>query len=498
MADEKEDQTESKPSVTELSAVATANRMGDIADEIRRVAGKDKITPEDDTYLDELRAEFDELDEHRKKQERRALIAKVDASTKRPLAVQRSHSPRELDDDPFGEPDSIRAGGVFHNPHDESEMRTWGKTQSEIGSEYQARAYSAIEKMAGTNDHRREAMTNIIAENDNDRGDLSKLALRSSSPHYVSAFVKASKGRESEFTAKERAAVEAVRAMSLTDSAGGYLVPFQLDPTVIITSDGSRNQIRQAARQVIATGDVWNGVSSGAVSWSWDAEGAEVSDDTTTFAQPTIPIYKAAGFVPISREALQDEANVAAEVGRLLAFGKDTLENTAFATGAGTTEPIGIVTALSGAGTLTATIGTFALADVYTLDGTPASRYAGNGSWLMNRGVVNLIRQFDTAGGAGLLARLGEGQPTQLLGRPLYEAEAMSSTISAGEFIAVFGDFDNYVIADRIGVTVDFIPHLFHTTTNRPSGQSGWYASYRVGADSVNDSAFALLEVRTS
>ncbi|PWG74840.1 phage major capsid protein, partial [Enterococcus hirae] len=89
------------------------------------------------------------------------------------------------------------------------------------------------------------------------------------------------------------------RAMSLTDNAGGYLVPFQLDPTVIITSDGSTNPVRQIARKVVATGDTWNGVSSAAVSWSWDAEAAEVSDDATTFAQPSIPIYKAAGFVPI-------------------------------------------------------------------------------------------------------------------------------------------------------------------------------------------------------
>ena len=54
------------------------------------------------------------------------------------------------------------------------------------------------------------------------------------------------------------------RAKSLTDTGGGYLVPFQLDPTVIITANGSTNQIRRVARQVIATGDVWNGVSSGA------------------------------------------------------------------------------------------------------------------------------------------------------------------------------------------------------------------------------------------
>lgn len=146
-------------------------------------------------------------------------------------------------------------------------------------------------------------------------------------------------------TPDEQRALE--RAMSLTDSAGGYLVPFQLDPTVIITANGSRNQIRQVARQVVATGDVWNGVSSGAVSWSWDAEGAQVSDDSTTFAQPTVPVHKAAGFVPISIEALEDEANVTQEVARLLAFGRDTLEAAAFTTGSGSGQPTGIVTALA-------------------------------------------------------------------------------------------------------------------------------------------------------
>jgi HK97 family phage major capsid protein len=58
--------------------------------------------------------------------------------------------------------------------------------------------------------------------------------------------------------------------------------------------------------------------------------------------------------------------------------------------------------------------------------------------------------------------------------------------------ILVFGDFDNYVIADRVGTTVEFIPHLFHTTSNRPSGQRGWFAYFRVGADVVDNGAFRL------
>jgi HK97 family phage major capsid protein len=313
------------------------------------------------------------------------------------------------------------------------------------------------------------------------------------------AFVKAAQGRDAQFTVEEAKAVE--RAMSLTTTEGGFLIPFQLDPTVINTSDGSLNQIRQAARQVVATGNVWNGVSAGETSWSWDAEAAEVSDDASTFAQPSVTVHKAAGFIPISLEAAQDEANVAQEVSRLLADGKATLEAAAFATGTGSGQPFGIVTALNtiaGSIVTAATTAVFGAVDIYNVDGALPARYRARASWLANRSIYNEVRQLDTAGGSQLWERIGSDVPAQLLGRPAYESEDMDGTISTTEdYILIFGDFDNYVIADRVGMTVEFIPHLFHTTTNRPSGQRGWYAYYRVGADSVNNGAFRLLGTPT-
>ena len=483
-----------KAPATELSHKATVNRQKDIADEIRRVAEKDNPSAEDENYLSELEAEFDELDEHRKKLERAALVARVNESTGR----QSGHTPRDLDDDPFGEPRSVENPGSFHNPWNLEEMRTWNRSKSEIGDELRSRAFSAIEKMHGTNDHRRNAMTNIIEKYDSEDGRIAKMALLTSHPDYVRAFNKMARNpQNANLSVAENQAVE--RAMSLTDSAGGFLVPFQLDPAVIITSDGSLNQIRQAARQVVATGDVWNGVSSGAVSWSWDAEAEQASDDATTFAQPSISIHKAVGFVPISLEALQDEQNVAQEVGRLLSFGKDTLEATAFATGSGSGQPFGIVTALNGAAppvVAATTNNSFGLPDVYLLDESLPARYRARASWLANRAIYNDIRQFDTAGGAALWERLGNDVPGLLLGRPAYEAEGMDGAIATGDdYVLVFGDFDNYVIADRIGTQVEFIPHLFSTGAGRPTGQRGWFAYYRVGADSVNDNAFKLLRV---
>ena len=59
--------------------------------------------------------------------------------------------------------------------------------------------------------------------------------------------------------------------------------------------------------------------------------------------------------------------------------------------------------------------------------------------------------------------------------------------------LAVVGDFSNYVIARRGGMSVELVPTLFDVTNNRPTGQRGWFAYARIGGNSVNDLGFRLL-----
>ena len=478
--------------VSDLNLRAAESHLKDLGDEITRIGQKETLTEADETYLEELTARFDEVDEHRKAIKRKELVERVSATTNRPLSSENGHTTKSLDDDPFGEPDSVRDAKSFHNPWNLDEVRRMGST-GEIASEYRARALSAIEKMSGTNDQRRKTMTDIIERWDTPDGKLSKQLLVTSSPDYMRAFQKMSANRGHALSPQEQ------RAMSLTDTAGGYLVPFQLDPTVIVTSDGTYGEVREIARKVIATGDVWNGVSAGAISFGVNAEATETSDDAPTFAQPTITIHKVDGFVPISIEALQDEQNVAQEVGRLLAEGKSDYEATALVTGSGT-GPQGIVTALIASSptvvVAAATNDLFVAEDVYALDEDLPAKHRRRASWLANRAIYNKIRQFDTSGGGALWERLAADVPPQLLGRSAYEAEAMDGALATGnDYSLIFGNFDNYVIADRIGTTVEFIPHLFGGTSNFPTGQRGWYAYYRIGADSVNDQAFRLLRI---
>ena len=504
------EENEGTPNVAVLNHGQTVARMGEVQSEIERLAEFDSLTPEDDTYFTELRDTFLQLDTHRKSLERKADLEKVRAAAQGvkgsrliPASVGTGGTEgrgRGMDRDPMADPrdtGSERTG----DPWDLRSLQYFGRDKMSVAADLRARAFDAIERMPGATDQIRAAATQIVERHDDRDSTIAQLVLLTSSPTYMRAWSKMARNpQHPNLSQEENDAL--TRAMSLTDSAGGYLVPFQLDPTVIITGAGSYNEIRQVARQVIATGDAWNGVSSAAVSWSWDAEGAEVSDDATTFSQPSIPIYTARWFVPISIEAAADEANVTTEVGRLLARGKDDLESVAFTTGTGSGQPTGIVTALVASSpsvlVTPTTVETFASADVYKVRDTVPAKYRSRGSWLANNLIYSKIRQLDTTEQNGLLSPDGG----QLLGSRKIESEAMDGvfdiTATANNYLLAFGDFENYVIADRIGMTVEFIPHLFHTTTNRPSGQRGWFAYYRTGADSVNDGAFALLNIATT
>jgi HK97 family phage major capsid protein len=84
---------------------------------------------------------------------------------------------------------------------------------------------------------------------------------------------------------------------------------------------------------------------------------------------------------------------------------------------------------------------------------------------------------------------------SNLLGKPVYESTTMSATMTTGQLIGVYGDWNYYVIVDRIGLTVETIPHLFDVTNNMPTGQRGLYAYWRNGAKVVDANAFRTLKL---
>jgi HK97 family phage major capsid protein len=82
------------------------------------------------------------------------------------------------------------------------------------------------------------------------------------------------------------------------------------------------------------------------------------------------------------------------------------------------------------------------------------------------------------------------------MGKTALESEDMDGTYGSGEnYVLIYGDFSGYCVADRIGMQVEFIPHLFSTSNGRPTGQRGWYAYVRHGAGLVNSGSLRILNV---
>jgi HK97 family phage major capsid protein len=303
-----------------------------------------------------------------------------------------------------------------------------------------------------------------------------------------------------EFTPAERAAFDRVtrlkgeqRAMSLTDSSGGFLVPFELDPTINIVSAGSVNPLLAIADVKTVVTDVWHGVSSAGVVSEWLAEAAEASDGSPALGEPEIPCYKASSYVPFSVELMGDAVALLSEVTKLMNDGMTQLLNTAFTTGSGTGNPTGIITALTGGSSVvnTGTGGTLAASDVYAVQSSLGPRFQGNARWVGNLAILNALRQEETTNGALKFPSLQNDPPT-LLARPVHELSNMDNTIAANKNLLVYGDFSQYVITQRVGSSLELIPHLFGSN-RRPTGQRGVWLWARYGADSVNDNAFRLL-----
>jgi HK97 family phage major capsid protein len=382
------------------------------------------------------------------------------------------------------------------NIYDLTELRQRARTVDEIPALMRDNAMRAIEtaRYPGTV---RKADAQAQAEQllttvDDDQGTLARRILTTGSPVYDRAFGKAVLAR-----GVHGLSAEEQRAMSLgTDSEGGFAVPFQLDPTVILTSDGSINPLRQIARTEQIVGKEWQGITSAGITVSRKAEAAEATDDSPTFAQPTVKAERVDGFVPFSMELDQDWARLRSEITRLLAEAKDDEEADSFVTGDGTGVNAGGVVATLDASSEVAegTGGTFAVDDLFTLEEELPPRFRARARWLANKTVYNRIRTGAFGSdGADLWVRLASGQPSELIGYPAHEASAMDSPGTADNRYLLFGDFSQFLIVDRIGMSVELVPHVFHTGNNRPSGQRGIFAFWRNNSVVLVDNAFRVL-----
>jgi len=326
---------------------------------------------------------------------------------------------------------------------------------------------------------------------------------------YQEAWGKAMCGREVYLTTEERAALNVgQKASGNTATEGGYLLPTHLDPTIILTNDGTSNIIRGLARVVTLPAPgatVWNGVTSAGMTASWDTELQEVSDDSPTFARVSIPVGKAQAFAQASVEAFEDIASLAADLTMMFSDARDRLEGAAHATGTQlNSSPNGVFTSLqatTASRVVTGTAEAIALADIHALYRALPVRHRSKGAFLLNPTYALAIKALGTAVSASFSGELPDGTTSRILGRPVHESDDAPTTVTttALDSRVIYGDFSNYVIVDKPGsMAVEHIPHMFNTANNLPDGRRGWFAYWRTGADVVNPAAFRILVDKTT
>lgn len=460
---------------------ALAEKVEALRAEITELDGVENPTDEQAARFDAALVEFDDA--------KAAYDKAVEREEKVERVRQAALNPRNVERAVPAAPEVIVKRDVFDNV----DMVARGMVPA---ADMIARAKTAIEESTDIPDAHRESAYRLVG-----RADIARVALVLGSPAYRSAFEKVVESPEAYQAFLDRDEAEALRtAMSLTSGNGGYAIPFLLDPAVILTNTGTAGSIRSVSRVDQGTSNKWQGLASAGVTAEWLAEATAAADKSPTFTQPAIEAFKGAAFVFGSYEVFQN-TNLANELPMLIADAKERLEADAFAIGSGSAAPKGVVTAVTAvtASRVSPTTGGAfgTVADVYAVINGVPPRHRSQSAWLANFATYNRIRQLDTNGGGGFWSNLsGPTLEQRLLGLPVIESSEMVSTVTTGSNILLAGDFKKYLVYDVIGATtLEYLPNLVSTSTGAPTGQRGWFATWRTGGDVLDVNAFRILKL---
>jgi HK97 family phage major capsid protein len=306
-----------------------------------------------------------------------------------------------------------------------------------------------------------EHITKLLADDDA-QGTFARLILTTGSPEYQRAWAKTMAGRP--LSNAERAAIDVVG----TTTAGGYAIPYVFDPSVVLTTDGSINPIRSMARveRIVGAGNTWRVPTSDGLTLSrGPAEDLAVTEASPVFGIEEVTVQPVKGEVRYSVEADEDWPRLQATLAEMIQEAKDDEEANSFINGVGTTVyPAGVVSTLPAGFWVGTDSDGFSMDDVDRLEARLGPKYRARAQYLANHAIYQAIDRFSVATtGAGGAYRPNQtvGLPSTLNGYPAREASTMEDDYTtSGNKILLFGDFRNFLIVDKVGLTVEIDPHV--------------------------------------
>lgn len=270
--------------------------------------------------------------------------------------------------------------------------------------------------------------------------------------------------------------VEVMNAYSSNDpSSAGFLIPEQfaseirelsleqsiVRPRASIMTMSSLKQVVPFVDETTHAGSVFGGMS-----FSWTAESGTISASEAKFGRVVLEAWKLTGLARVPNELWADAPALSSFLMRSIPRGISFTEDSAFLTGTGSGQPLGVQNPANGA-----------LITVSKESGQPASTilvenilamYARmlpqsleNAVWLASPStfpqLMTLSISVGTGGAPVALVDIHASPRMTLLGRPLILTEKVPALTSLGD-IGLY-DFSFYMVGDRQAVALESSEH---------------------------------------
>jgi HK97 family phage major capsid protein len=272
---------------------------------------------------------------------------------------------------------------------------------------------------------------------------------------------------------------------------GGFFVPEQFLAQTIHDTGVPGSQLRPLCTVIrVASKDGYIPTMASAT-WAAIAEEAAPTESTPVVGQVTFSIEKSGGLVKVSRELLDDSAiNLPALLSQIFQEAAGQFEDVGIISGNDTTQYAGIMGSSAAFYTManaTSVVGADLIGTYYALN----AQHRANASWVMKSTIAALINSIAiTAAGVHSIPSLTAAPADFILGKRNVLTDVVSGlggTITSTEKIAIFGDFRQYYIFDRVGFTIRRNDSLYmgndqvgFFATRRGDGQVGLDAAFKI------------------
>jgi HK97 family phage major capsid protein len=231
---------------------------------------------------------------------------------------------------------------------------------------------------------------------------------------------------------------------------------------------------------------------------TWTAEIQTGTEDSTmSFEKRALYPHPLAKRIKVSERLLRASVIPVEQLVReRLSYKFAITEESAFLTGLGAGEPLGVMTASdmgisTGRDVSTDNTSSQIKADnlircKYTLE----AQYRTNCRWIFHRDAISMIRRLKDGEGQYLWkAGLGD-KPDTILEFPVHESEYQKNTFSASQYVGILGDFSYYWIADSLDIRIQVLTELYAETA-----QVGYIARQEVDGMPVHEKGFVRVKL---